>query len=178
MAATSFARPQPIPQSTEATVATPSPFPCPQKSSTATIAGLPTTATRLTFADKILITLIQSTAAPTHWLHVPLLSESPLTDTSTHLTPSLPSEEGAVDASLLPFPHLTATTVLGGTREADSLLGQTLAVTVASAVLVQQGQGESRMVVFGLGLDKSLVAGGQLGRAEFEALVGLCLDVL
>ena len=62
--------------------------------------------------------------------------------------------------------------MLGGTKPEFEVLGQTLATTVASAVLMRES-GESRMLVVGLGLDNEAAA-----RSGFEGLVGLCLDVL
>lgn len=143
---------------------TPTPYPAPTRTSSTTISGVPTTATLISFSDKLLITVSQS-GILNHWLHVPLLGASPLSDpSSTHIQ--------QLDASLLPFSHLTATTVLGGTKPEFEVLGQTLAATVASAVVVKTPE-EGRMVVFGLGLTKA-----DVGRDEFEGLVGLCLDVL
>lgn len=62
--------------------------------------------------------------------------------------------------------------MLGGTKHEYEMLGQTIATTVASAVVMKR-PGEQRMVVFGLGLEK-----GSMGREEFEGIVGLCLDCL
>jgi hypothetical protein len=45
----------------------PTPFPAPSKTHTTTIAGLPTTATTLYFADKILITITQN-GRLAHWV--------------------------------------------------------------------------------------------------------------
>lgn len=68
--------------------------------------------------------------------------------------------------------HLTATTILGGTIPVLEVLGQTLATQIASAIKTQNDR-ETRMVVLGMGLDKSMS-----GRAEFSELVGLVLEVL
>lgn len=158
----------------------PTPYPLQIRTATALINNIPTTATLHPFTDKLLLTISQN-GLLNHWLHVPLLGASPLSDPSTYLTPSDPDADVASDkpdASLLPFPHLTATTVLGGTRDEDAVLGQTLAVTVASAVVVKRAD-EGRMVVLGLGLEKrdeNADAAGE--RARFEGLVGLCLEVL
>jgi proteasome assembly chaperone 3 len=62
--------------------------------------------------------------------------------------------------------HLTGTTILGGTIPELEVLGQTLATQIASAV-------KTRMVVVGMGLEKSMSA-----RQEFSDLVGLVLGVL
>lgn len=157
--------------------ATSTPYPINTRTSTAQIGSVQTTATLHPFADKLLFTITQSSLL-NHWLHVPLLGDSPLTDPSTYITPhaaatNSPDDADAIpDTSLLPFPHLTATTVLGGTKHEFEVLGQTIATTVASAVVMKR-PGEQRMVVLGLGLEK-----GSMGREEFEGVVGLCLDCL
>lgn len=68
--------------------------------------------------------------------------------------------------------HLTATTILGGTIPELDVLGQTLATQIASAVMTRDSR-ERRMVVVGMGLDKSMS-----GREEFGELMGLVLGVL
>jgi proteasome assembly chaperone 3 len=75
-------------------------------------------------------------------------------------------------SDLLPMHHLTATTVLGGTIPELEVLGQTLATQIASAIKTQNER-ETRMVVLGMGLDKSMSE-----RAKFSELVGLVLEVL
>ena len=68
--------------------------------------------------------------------------------------------------------HLTATTILGGTIPELEVLGQTLATQIASAVKTRDSR-ETRMVVMGMGLEKSMSK-----REEFSELVGLVLNVL
>lgn len=68
--------------------------------------------------------------------------------------------------------HLTATNILGGTIPELEVLGQTLATQIASAIKTQNDR-ETRMVVLGMGLDKSVS-----GRQGFSELVGLVLEVL
>ncbi len=75
-------------------------------------------------------------------------------------------------SDLLPMHHLTATTILGGTIPELEILGQTLATQIASAIKTQNDR-ETRMVVLGMGLDKSMS-----GRTEFSELVGRVLEVL
>lgn len=75
-------------------------------------------------------------------------------------------------SDLLPMHHLTATTILGGTIPELEILGQTLATQVASAIKTQNDR-ETRTIVLGMGLDKSMS-----GRDEFSELVGLVLEVL
>lgn len=77
------------------------------------------------------------------------------------------------DNELLPMTHLTATTVLGGTRRDDEVIGQTLATTVGSAILMKR-PAEERMLILGLGLEGA----AEMGRTEFDAVVGLVLQCL
>jgi proteasome assembly chaperone 3 len=77
--------------------------------------------------------------------------------------------------SLLPLTHLTATTVLGGTRRNDEVLGQTLATTIASAILTKQPS-EERLLIVGLGLENGEES--MASRAGFEELIGIVLDIL
>lgn len=89
---------------------------------------------------------------------------------TSHAYADRDDEDPASD--LLPMHHLTATTILGGTIPELEVLGQTLATQTASAIKTQNDR-ETRMVVLGMGLDKSMG-----GRAEFSELVGLVLGVL
>lgn len=141
-------------------------FPAPSKSNTSTIASIPTQITALNFADKLVLTISQS-GRLNHWLHVPLSGGRPLDSGFLN-----PSSESDVDASLLPFAHLTATTVLGGTRGEFDILGQTLATTLATALLMRNPD-EQRMLVVGLGLEKA-----DQGREAFDELIGACLECL
>ncbi|GAB7353410.1 hypothetical protein MBLNU459_g3882t2 [Dothideomycetes sp. NU459] len=152
-----------------ATSASVSPFPAATKTAACSVANVPTTVQTISFADKLLVTISQS-GRLNHWVHVPLSGATP-TD-SSFLNPTPSHADSDVDATLLPFPHLTATTVFGGTKREFEVLGQTLATTLASAVLMRN-PGEGRMVVLGLGLER---ADG--GRAVFEELVGLCLECI
>ena len=85
----------------------------------------------------------------------------------------LPRSTAPTDNSLLPRMDLTATTVLGGTKREDEVIGQTLATTIASAILMKR-PGEERMLVLGCGLEGV----GEMGREEFEEVIGLVLGVL
>jgi len=71
------------------------------------------------------------------------------------------------------MPHLTATTVLGGTKRDEEVVGQTLATTIASAILMKR-PAEERMLVLGIGIKGP--AG--FGREQFSEVVGLVLEVL
>jgi proteasome assembly chaperone 3 len=84
----------------------------------------------------------------------------------------LEREDDDPDSDLLPMHHLTATNILGGTVPELDILGQTLATQVASAIKTRDDR-ETRTVVLGMGLDKSMIA-----REEFSALVGLVLEVI
>jgi proteasome assembly chaperone 3 len=84
----------------------------------------------------------------------------------------LDHDEEDPNSDLLPMHHLTATTILGGTVAELDVLGQTLATQIASAIKTRDER-ETRMVVVGMGLDKSMI-----GRDAFSELVGLVLEVI
>jgi len=86
--------------------------------------------------------------------------------------PYLDREEDDPNSDLLPMHHLTATTILGGTVPELEILGQTLATQIASAIKTRDER-ETRIVVLGMGLDKSMAS-----RGEFGALIGLVLEVI
>lgn len=75
-------------------------------------------------------------------------------------------------SDLLPLHHLTGTTILGGTIPELEILGQTLATQIASAIKTRDER-ETRMVVLGMGLDKTMAQ-----RDEFSELIGLVLEVI
>lgn len=159
--------------------AIPAPYPAPTKTITSTISSIPTTIIRILFADKILLTISQN-GRLNQWIHVPLSTSSSTLSADTTLSgPSFYSydededeAEERPDSSLLPASNLTATTILGGTKPEFEVLGQTLATTLASAVLVKRPE-EQRLLVLGLGLQSA-----DLGKAGFEEIVAGCLDVL
>ncbi|KAJ4402389.1 hypothetical protein N0V91_007254 [Didymella pomorum] len=154
---------------TEAFTITPSPFPARSKTASSRINGKETTATSMSFSDKILITVTQE-GRLAHWVHVPL--DISATDTGATSQSYLDRDDEDPNSDLLPMHHLTATNILGGTIPELEVLGQTLATQVASAIKTQKDR-ESRMVVLGMGLDKSVS-----GRQEFSELMGLVLEVL
>lgn len=86
-----------------------------------------------------------------------------------------PISSGSPENDLLPMSHLTATTVLGGTKREDEIVGQTLAATVASAILMRRPS-EERLLVLGLGIENA--SEGLSGRAQFDEAIGLILQVL
>jgi proteasome assembly chaperone 3 len=148
------------------------PFPSPSKTSSGLIASIPTTVTSTSFSDKILLTITQETGASAgklaHWVHVPLATNS-----TDPMNPGMFHNGHDADNELLPMTHLTATTVLGGTKREDEVVGQTLATTIGSAILMKRPS-EERMLVLGMGV------GGMaaMGREEFDAVVGLVFECL
>lgn len=144
----------------------PTPFSAPTKSSDGLVLDIPTAVTCTSFSDKILLTVSQA-GKLAHWVHVPLAT--------TNADPMNPGMFHNHDTTneLLPMTHLTATTVLGGTKRDDEIVGQTLATTIGSAILMKQPQ-EERMLVLGLGLTEA----SGMGREGFDAVVGLVLECL
>lgn len=103
--------------------------------------------------------------------HVPL-------DSAHHVLlenslPNIDEDEGEVfDDSLLPLPHLTPVTLLGGADETREQTGQLLAVQIASAI-TSRNKEEGRMVTVGLGLKQKEM--DQRSFMEILELVGRCL---
>jgi proteasome assembly chaperone 3 len=145
------------------------PFPARTKTSSASIAGLETTATTVYFADKIVITIAQNGRLG-HWVHVPL----DINTTDNPFSSNTYSEEDSdlPPSTLLPSHHLTATSILGGTVQDLDTLGQLLATQLTSAIMGRDSN-EKRMVVVGMGLDKSMAKAN-----NFSDVVGLALSVL
>lgn len=84
-------------------------------------------------------------------------------------------EDGAnddFDDSLLPLPHLTPVTLLGGTDEKREATGQLLTVQIASLISARN-KDESRMVTVGLGLGVKEL--DQQAFMEILELVGKCV---
>ncbi|KAJ8113654.1 hypothetical protein OPT61_g4261 [Boeremia exigua] len=154
---------------TEEYTITPAPFPARSKVASSSINGLDTTVTFMSFADKILITVTQQ-GRLAHWVHVPL--DISATDASTTSQSYYDRDDDDPNSDLLPMHHLTATTILGGTIPELEVLGQTLATQIASAIKTQNDR-ETRMVVLGMGLDKSMSE-----REAFSNLIGTVLEVL
>jgi proteasome assembly chaperone 3 len=144
----------------------PVPFPASTKTSSGLVKDTPTTVTCTSFSDKILLTVSQA-GKLAHWVHVPLATTS-----TDPMNPGMFHNHDTHN-ELLPMTHLTATTVLGGTRGNDEVVGQTLATTVGSALLMKRSQ-EERMLVLGLGINDM----GEMGKSEFDAVVGLILECL
>lgn len=145
-----------------------SPYPAPSKSTSGTVNGRLTSVSSIGFSDNILITISQA-GKLAHWVHVPLSTAS-----VDPMNPGPLAGSGS-ENDLLPMTHLTATTVLGGTKREDEVVGQTLATTIGSAILMRRSS-EERLLVVGLGLEDA--AGSLTGRAQFDEMVGLVLEVL
>lgn len=153
-----------------AVAAIPSPFPAKTKSTSRPVNNIVTDVTAVSFTDKLLVTISQA-GRLAHWVHVPLATAS-----ADPMNPGSRVGTGIADENgLLPMSHLTATTILGGARGNDEVVGQTLATTIASAILMQR-PGEERLLVVGLGLED--LTRDLTGRAQFEEIIGLVLDVL
>ncbi|KAF2262930.1 hypothetical protein CC78DRAFT_519431 [Lojkania enalia] len=150
---------------------TPTPYPASTKSSLAYIRGTETIATTRYFSDKIMVTVSQK-GRLAHWVHIPL--DISATDNTLTATPYIEqdSDDDNPPSTLLPSHHLTATTILGGTQPALSILGQTIATQIASLITMRDAT-EKRMVVVGMGLERDM-----RGREEYSQLVGLVLSVL
>lgn len=97
-------------------------------------------------------------------IHVPLDASNP-----SYSEPHLPSD---TEGALLPMPHLTPTTILGGTIPERETMGQLYATQIASSIATKNPQ-ETRMVVVGLGLGK--VEGD---RETFFDIIELALQCL
>ncbi|KAI8943507.1 hypothetical protein NX059_001508 [Plenodomus lindquistii] len=144
-------------------------YPARTRTASATIQGMDTTVTSVDFADKLLVTVTQN-GRLAHWVHVPL----DISATDGHMTVNayVDHDDEQPNSDLLPMHHLTATTILGGTMAHLDVLGQTLATQVASAIKTRDER-ETRMVVLGMGLDKTMTA-----RDNFTELMGLVLEVV
>ncbi|KAF2478867.1 hypothetical protein BDY17DRAFT_328378 [Neohortaea acidophila] len=147
----------------------PTPFPAASKSASGVVNNTLTTVTSTSFSDKILLTVTSPASSNklAHWVHVPLAPSANTMDPSFLST----SASGNPDTSLLPRTNLTATTVLGGTKREEEVIGQTLATTIATAILMKRPT-EERMLVLASGLQ------GVLEKEGFEQVVGLMLRVL
>lgn len=77
-------------------------------------------------------------------VHVPLESNDPtLADRRLQVN----DEDGT---ELLPLPHLTATTILGGGAPERDTLGQLFATQIASSIVTRKPE-ENRLLVVGMG---------------------------
>ncbi|KAJ2990918.1 hypothetical protein NUW58_g2725 [Xylaria curta] len=117
------------------------PFPAASNCATGQIDGVPTEATVLFFADRILLTLCQE-GRLSQWIQVPLSAPS-----------SAAVDMALANDSLLPMSHLTPKTLLGGGGEERESLAQLYAVQIASYV-ARRNADERRTLVVGLGVQK------------------------
>lgn len=158
--------------STPTPTAQPDAYPAKTKIATATIDEVDTVLTSISLADKILLTISQH-GRLSHWIHVPLSeslpSENPIPSFHDHHDEDA---DEAPQSDLLPMNNLTATTILGGRDPERETFGQLLASQIASAVVMRDPE-ERRMLVLGLGLEKSSV-----GREGFLELVTAAVGVL
>ncbi|MCJ1462514.1 hypothetical protein MMC07_001116 [Pseudocyphellaria aurata] len=102
--------------------------------------------TSMLFADKIMVTITQS-GRLAQWIHVPLDTANP--SFADQQLPSSTDENG-----LLPMPHLTPKTLLGGSTSERETIGQLYATHIASAIATKNPQ-ENRTILIGLGLSKA-----------------------
>ncbi|KAF2858618.1 hypothetical protein K470DRAFT_259616 [Piedraia hortae CBS 480.64] len=145
------------------------PFPARSRTVAGSVKDKATTVTTLSFSDKLLITITQNDKLSL-WVHVPLSYSSTGEAAATGLVEDL-SLSAKGENVLLPRLSLTATTVLGGTKREDEMVAQTLAVNLATALLVKDPK-DGRLLVVGMGLD------GAMDKEGFDEVVGLVLDCL
>ncbi|KAI9813768.1 MAG: hypothetical protein M1827_003558 [Pycnora praestabilis] len=122
----------------------PAPFPAATKQAANMVNGVKTEVMSISFSDKIMVTITQG-GRLAQWIHVPLDSSNP-----NYADQHLPDTD---EDNLLPMPHLTPTTILGGTVPERETMGQLYATQIASAIATKNPE-ENRMVVVGLGLGK------------------------
>ncbi|KAF2128813.1 hypothetical protein P153DRAFT_386016 [Dothidotthia symphoricarpi CBS 119687] len=148
---------------------TPAAYPARTRTASSIISGIETIATTVNFTDKLLVTVTQQ-GKLAHWVHVPL--DIAGTDASMPSNPYFDRDDEDPTSDLLPMHHLTATTILGGTMANLDVLGQTLATQIAS-IIKTRDERDTRMLVVGMGLEKSMS-----GREQFSELIGLVMEVL
>ncbi|KAL9105457.1 MAG: hypothetical protein Q9227_009366 [Pyrenula ochraceoflavens] len=148
------------------------PYPTPHLSLTTPILTHPTTATLLTFSDKLLLTITQS-GILSQWFEVPL-------STPPSYNPSSDSETSA-----LPDTHLTPRAILGGGKGARETRGMVYAAKIGSLVKERRrekgGEEEGRVLVVGFGFvgrgkregDEVEEEEERREREEYEGVVGL-----
>lgn len=156
---------------------TESSFPARTRQASGFINDVHTEMISVTFSDKILFTISQD-GRLAHWVHVPLsgLSSDPLMHRhiSSHEAYEDPeSSDEQLENDLLPMPHLTATTILGGTLPEQDTFGQLFATQIASSVLTKDPE-ETRLIVVGMGLRRGI----ESNREAFMDLVSLALKCI
>lgn len=123
------------------------PYPAQTTTTTATISttNTPTTITRISFADKILITITQN-GRLAQWLTVPLAADNPTT-TDPHFGLTGTADED----SLLPVTRFQPRTLLGAGGGERETMGQLYASQIASLITTKD-PGEGRVLMVGLGI--------------------------
>ncbi|KAJ5173816.1 uncharacterized protein N7500_001747 [Penicillium coprophilum] len=139
------------------------PFPATTKQVVGLVNGTQTDVGIMNFSDKIMVTISQAGRLG-HWLHVPMENQNPGTEGMHTLS------EG--DDALLPLKNLTTTTLLGGYSAGQDTTGQLLARQIATAIAMKTPS-EKRLLLVGLGLDKSTA-----DRDSFFAIVDMVLHCL
>ncbi|KZF21340.1 hypothetical protein L228DRAFT_249149 [Xylona heveae TC161] len=170
----------------------PAPFPAPARHASGTVGGISTEVMCMQFADKILITISQG-GRLAQWVHVPLDQSNPTYadtsflgghgagygagyDGSGGADGEEEEEEEEAKPDLLPLPHLTPRTILGGTVPERQVLGQLYATQIASSIASRDPE-EKRMVVLGLGLEK-VEKDSERAREAFFDVMELVLQVV
>lgn len=128
-----------------AALRTPAAYPAVTKQTAGLVDGILTHVTSILFADKIMVTITQG-GRLAQWMHVPLNSSNP-----NFADQQLPSNID--ENSLLPMPHFTPKTLLGGSTSERETVGQLYATQIASAITMKNPL-ENRTILIGLGLSK------------------------
>lgn len=160
--------------STSAPTAQAEAYPAKTKTTTTSIENVETVLTSISLADKLLLTVSQH-GRLSHWIHVPLsesVPEASAIPSVSHDDYDYENDEDPPQSDLLPMSNLTATTILGGRDPERETFGQLLASQIASAVVLRDSE-ERRVLVLGLGLERSSV-----GREGFLELVTAAVGVL
>ena len=142
------------------------PYPAQTRQATATISGIPTSITSISFSDKIMITITQD-GRLAQWLTVPLQADNP-TSTDPHFNLAQAADED----SLLPVSRFQPRVLLGAGGTERETMGLLYASQIASLITVKNRE-ESRALVLGLGLAKV-----DLSRDVFLEVLDLVTRVL
>ncbi|KAJ9657332.1 hypothetical protein H2198_004343 [Neophaeococcomyces mojaviensis] len=142
------------------------PYPAKTVQASADVNGTPTTATSISFSDKIMITITQNGRLG-QWIQVPLLSDNP-TDADPHFNISRLSSEDA----LLPTSRFQPRTLLGAGGNEREMMGQLYASQIASLITSKNAE-EGRTLMLGLGLAKV-----EMERDVFLEMLDLVTKVL
>lgn len=159
----------------------PSEYPVTTKQAEGVIHGIPTEVRTTYFSDKIMVTISQE-GRLAQWVRLPIFllpfpsyslfpsysspfylscqRGSPLSkihvplEASSSTLSDLPLPSTTDEDSLLPMPHLTPKTLLGGSTAIRETTGQLYATQIASTIATRNPQ-ETRTVLLGLGLSNS-----------------------